>query len=655
MRDSSRSRDYLGGTVTSFSPGHLAAWVAILLASPPGPVAAGEVATATGHWAFQSIHRPELPDPGVQDHRVRNSIDRFIVDRLNQEGLSLSPEARPEVLLRRLHLDLIGLPPTPAEVTRFLERWKDDSESAYSGTVDALLDSPHFGEHWGRHWLDLARYADSEGYLGDAARPWAWVYRDWVIEAINRDLPFDEFSIEQLAGDLLENPTLEQRIATGFHRNTLRNTEAGVDLELYRTKEVIDRVNTTGTTWLGLTLGCAECHDHKHDPISQQDFFQLYAFFNNADESSATLPMTPELEAYADSQLSDKDRKKDPPPKLTARARVFRERSPGTERRSFIHIRGDYQNEGNPVTPGTPEILPPFSARGERPDRLDLARWLFDDANPLTARVAANRTWQRLFEVGIVATSDDFGTEGEKATHPRLLDWLATEYRRLGWSRKALIRLIVHSSTYRQSSTIRPDLADHPTGNTLLWRQNSYRVPAETVRDLHLAASDLLTRRIGGPGIRPPLPEFVTEVGRTVKWPVSEGEDRYRRGLYIFLKRTVLYPMLTTFDAPDTSLSCSRREETNTPMQALTLLNDPVFFECAEALGNQLHDEYEDDIDAALDELLLRCLNREPRNSERASLRSAHADFLELSMTPAEAMTATARVVMNLDEFLTRD
>lgn len=605
------------------------------------------------HWSFQPISCPEVPETSLAVPGG-NPVDAFIRARLEKEGLTPSEPADPHTLLRRVTLDLTGLLPTEQEIQAFDEAAQKDPQAAYLAAVDRLLDSPHYGERWGRHWLDLARYADSEGYLGDAARPWAWIYRDWVVEAVNRDEPFDQFSIEQIAGDLLEKPTLEQRIATGFHRNTLRNTEAGVDLELYRTKEIVDRVNTTGTVWLGLTLGCAECHDHKHDPVSQKDFYEMYAFFNNADDSTVSTPMTPELEAYAESQLSDKDKKKDPPPKLSARARTFRERTKDL-RPTHIHIRGDYLREGEAVTRGTPTILPPLKARGETPDRLDLARWLFDESNPLTARVTVNRMWQRLFGIGLVMTSDDFGTYGERPTHPELLDWLATEYRRLGWSRKAMIRLIVSSDTYRQSSAVRPEYANHPTGNTLLWRQNSHRVTAETVRDIHLAASGLLSEKIGGPGIRPPLPEFVTEVGRTVKWPVSEGEDRYRRGMYIFLKRTVLYPMLTAFDAPDTSLSCSRREQTNTPMQALTLLNDPVFFECAEVLGKELHATHGDNVEAAISELYHRCLARDPRPDEVNTLRSAYTDFQKESPAPEAAMVATARVVMNLDEFVTRD
>lgn len=634
----------------SFRSLHLLAL--ILLLAPLSLLAKDD---ASDHWALQPITLPKPPTVSeALATRVRNPIDAFVLGRLSQEKLTPSPEADPATLFRRLHLDLTGLPPAPDATRNFLTAWKTDAEAAYHDAVEALLESPHFGEQWGRHWLDLARYADSEGYLGDAVRPWAWVYRDWVVDAINDDLPYDQFSTEQLAGDLLEKPTLEQQIATGFHRNTLRNTEAGVDLELYRTKEVVDRVNTTGTIWLGLTIACAECHDHKHDPISQRDFFQLYAFFNNADESTASLPLTPELETYARSLLSKKDLEKDPPAEPSARARTFRERTKDL-RDSFIHERGDYTRRGDTVTPGVPVVLHELSAEQENPSRLDLAHWLFDETNPLTARVAANQVWQHLFGVGIVSTPDDFGTHGAAPTHPELLDWLATEYRRLGWSRKELIRLVVNSSTYRQSSTVRAEYAEHPTGNTLLWRQNAFRVSAETVRDLNLAASGLLEPKLGGPSIRPPLPEFVTEVGRSVKWPVSEGSDRYRRGLYIFLKRTVLYPMLTTFDASDTSVSCARRERTNTPMQALTLLNDPVFFEGAEVLGRELHASHADRIDDAIADLFLRCLARPPRASEIDTLRSAHDDFLRQSENAEAAMIATTRVVMNLDEFITRE
>lgn len=575
------------------------------------------------HWAYQPIVRSAAPDVGIS-----NPIDAYVFARLKAHGLSPSPEALPHTLLRRLHLDLTGLLPKPAEVAAYLRNWKQDQDKAYAEKVAELLDSPHFGEHWAGPWLDLARYGDSDGYLGDNLRPGAWVYRDWVISAINRDQPFDQFSIEQLAGDLLPKATMEQKIAAGFHRNSLKNTEAGADRELARTKQVVDRVNTTGTVWLGLTVGCAECHDHKHDAISQKEFYQLYAFFNNTDDADLTLPS---------------------PPKL--RAQSFAERTKD-RRANYVHLRGDYARKGEPVSAGTPAVLHP-QPPSENLDRLSLAHWLFDEANPLTARVAANRIWQQLFGVGLVSTSDDFGTEGARPTHPELLDWLATEYRRLGWSRKAMIRTVVTSKTYRQSSAIRHELAEHPTGNSLLWRQNSFRVSAEAIRDIHLAASDLLTPTIGGPGVYPPLPEHVKKVGRSVKWPISTGPDRYRRGIYIFLKRTVLYPMLTAFDAPDTSVSCSRRERTNTPMQALTLLNDPVFFECAESLGRDLHARHGTNIDAAICDLFVRCLSREPTPAELAALTSAHTDFKAAG--PDLAMIATARIVLNLDEFVTRD
>ncbi len=604
------------------------------------------------HWAFQAIVRSPIPNVDADEE---NPIDAFILAALQSEKLSPSLQASPAVLLRRLHLDLTGLIPTQDEAQVFFAAWKKDPAKAYDALVERLLASPHFGEYWGRHWLDLARYADSDGYLGDTARVWAWIYRDWVIEAINRDLPYDQFAIEQLAGDLLPNRTLEQKIATGFHRNTMRNTEAGVDKELYRTKEVVDRVNTTGAVFLGLTLGCAECHDHKHDPVSQKEFYQLYSFFNNAAESSAEVPMTPELEIYAKANLSSKDKKKKQQPELKALARIFRERDKD-KLTTHIHIRGEYSRPGEAVTPGTPAILHPFNSQNKIPNRLDLAQWLFDEENPLTARVAANRVWQNLFGIGIVMTSDDFGTEGSRPTHPELLDWLASEYRRLGWSRKDLIRLIVHSATYRQSSVVRPDLAKHPTGNTLLWRQNSFRVPAETVRDIHLAASGLLTRKVGGPGsIRPPLPAFVAEVGRSVKWPETKGPDRHRRGMYIFLKRTVMYPMLTAFDAPDTSVSCSRRDRTNTAMQALTLLNDPVFFECSEKLGTALYQKHKDTIGPAIEELFQTCLNRPPSANEVNTLLAAHDDLIANTGSSKDAMIATTRIVLNLDEFISRD
>ena len=609
----------------------------------------------TYHWAYQTITDPAIPEIGTN----ASPIDAFVLARLDAANLKPSPEAQPHTLLRRLSIDLTGLLPTPDEVTAFEASWQESPTAAYTEKVDTLLASPHFGERWARHWLDLARYADSDGYLGDNMRLWAWVYRDWVIDAINVDQPFDQFSLEQLAGDLLPEPTQEQKIATGFHRNNLKNTEVGSDFELDRVKQVVDRVATTGNAWLGLTVACAECHDHKHDAISQREFFQLYAFFNNTKDSDIKITLDgdegwkpPVYQDEPDAEISEKEaakRKKESEPK----AQSLVELGDKERRTSFVHIRGDYHSAGETVSPATPAALHALDVpKGRNPSRLDLAHWLFDIDNPLTPRVAVNRMWQRLFGIGLVSTSDDFGTHGSPPSHPLLLDWLAGEYRRLGWSRKQMIRTIVLSKTYRQSSAnMNPDLP-----NDLLWRQNSVRASAETVRDIHLSASGLLSKKIGGPGVYPPLPEFVTEVGRSVKWPESKGEDRYRRGTYIVLKRTVLYPMLTAFDAPDTSVACSRREMTNTPMQALTLLNDPVFFECAEVLGRDLHEKHGDNITAAFGDLMMHSLNRAPTDSELATLKKAHGDFLDSTGNdPKNAMIATARVVLNLDEFITRD
>jgi len=350
------------------------------------------------------------------------------------------------------------------------------------------------------------------------------------------------------------------------------------------------------------------------------------------------------------------------PSKPVTKARAFSERTKD-RRETFVHIRGVYNRHGDKVSSNTPEVLPPLAVRGEAADRLDLAHWLFDDSNPLTPRVAVNRIWQQLFGVGIVASPNDFGSKGDAPTHPLLLDWLASEYRRVGWSRKEMIRLIVHSSTYRMSSGYNSVREQAGMSNQLLWRQNSYRVAAESVRDLHLTAAGLLDRTIGRKGIRPPLPGFVAEVGRSVKWPVSQGGDRYRRGMYIFFKRTVPYPMLMTFDAPDSTVSCSRRERSNTPLQALTLLNDPVFFECAETLGRSVAEKSGKDPLPAIHEIYLRCLGRPPEDSELNYLMAAYNDLLHIDVSTDEqkeddktkALIGVARIVMNLDEFITRD
>ena len=602
------------------------------------------------HWAFQPVQRPVVPMK--VHHPALHPIDAFIRAELEHHGLEPSPPAEPEVLLRRVSLDLTGLPPTPEEVAAFVTASQHEPDAAYAAVVERLLASPHFGERWGRHWLDLARYADSNGFLGDGLRPNAFKYRDWVIDAVNRDLPFDQFTLEQLAGDLLPQPTPDQLAATGFHRNAALNTEAGVDKEEARYQNLVDRVNTTGRVWLGLTLGCAQCHTHKYDPVTLRDYYSLFAFFNNTidqDEPKTKAPMLAEV------------------------------RVPEQRRQTYVHQGGDYTRRGPDVAPASLSALPAMRRDSpQEPDRLDLARWIVSPENPLTARVAVNHVWSRLFGAGLVNTPDDFGTSGESPSHPELLDWLASEFMRRGWSRKELIKLIVTSAAYRQTSRHTSDRAHRVDPlNRLLSRQNRLRLDAEILRDSALSVSGLLTRSVGGPSIRPPLPDDVFEVGRASNWKASVGAERYRRGMYIITLRSVLYPMLTTFDAPDAADACVRRERSNTPLQALTMMNDGVFVEAAQALALRVWREGLPDAASSLQRLFQLVLNRPPNAEELARLRAFHAEQMERvrrqgvealkvlgehqkALSPAEAveaasLVAVARVVMNLDEFINRE
>jgi len=601
---------------------------------------------------------------------------------------------------------LMGLPPTPAEVAEFVN---ETSADAYEKLVDRLLASPHYGERYGRYWLDLARYADTDGYEKDLARPHAWQYRDWVIRALNNDLPFNEFTVQQLAGDLLPDATVDERAATGFHRNTLTNREGGADPEEDRTKQTVDRTNTTGTVWLGLTVGCANCHTHKYDPITQREYFGLYGFFNNIDEVDVA------LDGGSDKAIRMGDVRNDPvrnrPSKSEGEDRPKpREFAPGVvdrkdPRENYLHQRGDFLAKGPIIEPHTPEVLPPLKPRegaapaepnNQKPDRLDLARWIVDPANPLTARVAANRFWQWHFGRGLVNTVDDFGTQGEQPSHPELLDWLAAEFRDSGWRMKRLHKLIMMSATYRQSSIARPELYQRDPYNIRLARQNRLRFEAEIVRDVALSVSGLLNPAVGGKSVRPSQPPEIAALSYagSVKWIESEGADRYRRGLYTWFQRTSPYPTLMTFDAPDSNLTCTRRERSNTPLQALTLLNDVVFVESAQALGRRILQEPMDQIVAAdgtgggdsavvneaMVDARLRftfeiCYSRRATDKELSRLRALYTyarsefdsdeeaakkvlgDSPPEKASPAEAAAwiVVARTLMNLDEFITRE
>jgi hypothetical protein len=542
--------------------------------------------------------------------------------------------------------------------------------------IEGLLASPHYGERWGRHWLDLARYADSNGYSIDSPRT-IWKYRDWVIDAFNRDLPFDEFTIEQIAGDLLPNATAEQKIATGFHRNTQINEEGGIDKEQFRIESIVDRVNTTGSAFLGLTLGCAQCHDHKFDPITQREYYEMFAFLNNADEPDLALGTPEQAEQLKEhkekiKELEDQIREQEKDlarftnevkkahatmaklkksmPKVSS-TMVMAERA--EPRQSFVHIKGDFTRHGDPVGPGVLKAVLPLKASGAKTNRLDLARWLVDRENPLTARVLVNRIWMRYFGRGLVETENDFGSQGSPPTHPELLDWLAVELMDHGWSQKHIHRLILNSATYRQSSNVRVDLANVDPNNYLLARQSRIRLDSEIVRDVGLAASGLLTDKIGGPSVYPPQPDGVMTLGQSRReWKASEGTDRYRRGMYTFFWRATPHPSLTVFDAPDAFSACTRRARSNTPLQSLTLLNDRAQVEFAEALAQRLLAEEKSDA-ARIQRGFEYCVARPPTATESERLEKLVAACS--SEGEKEAWTTVARVLLNLDETITRE
>lgn len=736
--------------------------------------------TVSNHWSFQAIKRPAVPSVGKLEWSD-NPVDGFIFSRLTDKGIALSPEANRFTLIRRLYYDLLGLPPSPGQVDAFVS---DDSPEAYHRLVDRLLASPRFGERWGRHWLDQARYADSDGYEKDNPRPNAWRYRDWVIGAINADMAFDQFTIEQLAGDLLPDATDSQKLATAFHRQTLTNTEGGTDQEEFRVAACVDRANTTGTVWLGLTVGCAQCHTHKYDPITQAEYYQLFAFFNNGDESILKLPISPEavrryeaakrdydpLVAAAEKELDvrrtelagkvdelerklqdelaaeirtppaenedqvergeeEQDEDKVPPDvrealsvktadrtaeqnrtlmdfflsqdergrELLAKLNRLKKEAP-TEpivnlrvitqrvedpRTTYVLRRGDFLQpiKETEVQPTGLAVLPDLQSRDDSStaDRLDLAKWLVNKNNPMTPRVIANDIWSRLFGRGIVRTKNDFGVRGEPPTHPHLLDWLASELVSNGWSRKQLIRTIVLSASYRQDSVHRVELADMDPRNDLFHRQNRFRVEAETVRDICLDVAELLSNQIGGPSVYPPMPADVAALSyaNNFTWRTSDGGDRYRRGMYTFFKRTAPHPNLSTFDCPDANTTSVERPTSNTPLQALTTLNNGVFVEAAQAMSRRLLARSEViDEEAALNFAFCLCVARQPTPVERTALLELLAEsrtWFHTHQVEAKKLAgnthrpdtidaaefaswvAICRVLMNMDEFITRE
>ncbi len=809
------------------------------------------------HWSFIKPQRPGLPEVSNPDW-PHSPVDFFILAQLEAKAILPSSEADRYSLIRRLSLDLRGLPPTLAEVDQFVADGRPD---AYERLVDTLLADPAFGERWARPWLDLARYADSSGYGSDPLRTNMWRYRDWVIDALNRNLPFDQFTIEQLAGDLLPDATTEQRLATAFHRNTMTNTEGGTDDEEFRVEAVKDRVDTTFQTWMGLSMGCAKCHDHKYDPISQHEYYEVFAIFNQSQDTDRPDEF-PTMEApraldrdrlaahhanveQLESQLADVQKKvkaqaeqrdvkaptgrivrielpgnnknlslaevqvfvddenmalqgtarqsstaydgpagkaidnntdghyfnalstthtetsTDPwwevelgdtygvervvvwnrtdgnlmvrnaglriqlltaersliwesriegQPKASHEFRprtlspwerqaaeieaqiaeakksrpqiptipVMRELGNQQRRETHVLIKGNFLTKGPPVEPGVPSSF--HSSPNEVDlDRMGMARWLVDAENPLTARVAVNRIWAILFGRGLVATEEDFGTQGDLPSHPQLLDWLATEFSERGWDVKRLIRILVTSSTYRQSAAVRSELLQRDPGNRWLWRGPRTRLEAELIRDQALAVSGLMSRTLGGPSIYPYQPPGLWRAAfngqRT--WPVSKGEDRFRRGIYVFWRRTVPYPAMATFDAPSRELCTVRRVSTNTPLQAFVTLNDPTYIETSQALARRMRREGGETIGDQIRHGLRLCLLRPPAqdavevlvglyeselthysNDVDAATRMATDPLgpLPEGIAPAElaAMTVVANVMLNMDGVLNK-
>ncbi|MEE2780704.1 MAG: PSD1 and planctomycete cytochrome C domain-containing protein [Planctomycetota bacterium] len=853
------------------------------------------------HWSLIAPEKKSLPT--IEDEAwAKNPIDHFVLARLEAEGLRPQRPADRYTMARRVYLDLIGLPPTPEQVDAFVS---DTDPGAYERLVDQLLSSPEYGERWARMWLDLARYADTQGYEKDARRT-IYSFRDWVIKAFNGDMPFDRFTIEQLAGDMLPNPTTDQLVATAFHRNTMTNTEGGTDDEEFRTAAIVDRVNTTGQVWLGLTVGCAQCHTHKYDPLTQREYYQLYAFLNQSEDSdkpSETPTMevlppdsrepletrmreladlkeqlqqeTPELLAaeqmwasqlaeqgppkapeygtwqaigpfevsdfnaafatvfppevevdldaeYEDgklkwsarpdyndgrvhpltgdyvatylyrtieaeeagpvelyfgsddgikvwlngqsihenkigrSALPDQDRVRatlrtgtnhllmkiangggksgfyfrarlgELPESLLAAARapaeertkeqqeqitsyfrtitpllkplhdeifrveteirkirdlaraptvpIMRELPPYQRRTTNVMIRGSFLDKGPVVEAGVPASLHPLPEDAPV-NRMGLAHWIMDTSNPLTARVTVNRFWEKIFGRGLVETSEDFGTQGQPPTHPELLDYLALRFTENGWSMKELLREIVTSATYRQSSQIDEERLARDPDNILFCRGPRFRLEAEMVRDAALATSGLLSGKMYGKSVMPPQPEGVWQVVYSAdKWETSEGEDRYRRGLYTFWRRTSPYPAMMAFDATSREVCTVRRIRTNTPLAALVTLNDPAFVEAAQALARDTVNSKAEDLQDRIAYLFRRCLVRPPRDDEMASIQNLYQAAMDHYRNHPEAAsemaglsdgantdaavlaswTVIGNMLLNLDETLTK-
>ena len=683
-----------------------------------------EGAPWTNHWSFEMIKAPVVPRENLAAGTVSNPIDSFVLSKLQSQGLSQSPKETKERLLRRVSLDLTGIPPSLHDVKEFLN---DDSHTAFETVVDRLLNSIHFGERMAMPWLDLARYGDTSGYHNDSLRD-MWLWREWVINAFNSNKPFDQFTIEQLAGDLVPDASIQQKVASGFHRNVMTSDEGGLIDAEYRNLYVVDRIATTGVTWLGMTVACAQCHDHKYDPITQADFYKLYAFFNNVPENGKDgvrdrnpMPYLRIISKSEEEQLAlhernliDANRKlseltKELPEKQQVWEREFVSGKSQTElpsassnlpldekggsveykeivglaatpaadrsqkqkeqlekyfrqtqvpdfavlqksvddlkkikedyertlpntmvmsemekpRDTFIKVRGNYDQDGTKVESAVPAFLPQIAKPvDDKPlNRLSLAKWLVAPEHPLTARVTVNRWWAMLFGTGIVKTLNDFGAQGERPSHPELLDWLATDLMR-DWNTKRVLKQIVLSATYQQSSQVSATLLARDQENRLLARGPRQRLDAEILRDNALAIGGILNPTIGGKSIKPSQPEGTWEINEMsgYKYEKSQGADLYRRGLYVYWRRSTVYPSFVTLDAPTREFCVSQRAKTSTPLQSLVLMNDPVFVEAARAFAQRILAEPNLDDTARVVFAWRLALTRSPNAAERSIL-----------------------------------
>lgn len=627
------------------------------------------------HWAFIPPVKNALPEVRL-DEWPRNEIDFFVLEQQERAGLKPNPVADKEMLLRRLSLDLTGLPPRIDQIDAFL---KDESSDAYEKVVDKLLADQAYGEKMAANWMDVARYADSHGYQDDYYRT-QWPWRDWVIHAFNDNLRYDQFITWQLAGDLLPNANKEQILATAFNRNHKITEESGAIDEEYRVMYVVDRTNTFGKALLGMTVECANCHDHKYDPISQKEYFQLYAFFNNVAEYgieevrpgfSRKSPAKFPLMEITDEDVSGVLRFINKPDSLAHAAAVIgsikevRNRELlmseasslkvsvmgdlDTLRKTYVLTRGAYDAHGEEVSAGTPESILPYP-REYQPDRLGLARWLFDKSNPLTARVFVNRVWQDIFGVGIVATPGDFGMQGRMPSHPALLDWLAVDFMESGWDIKRLIRKIVTSATYRQSSEVSERKLARDPENVLLARFPRYRLSAGQIRDMVLASSGLLVKTVGGPSVRPYQPAGIWEAATSGRGNLTEYrqdtlEALYRKGLYTFIKRTVPPPSMIIFDASTRDECKVEAIRTNTPLQALVMMNDPTVLEASKVLAASLLKE-NTSISEKIGKAFRLIAGRTADEQELATLQGYHRDQLEIL-----ADQHTARELLEVGEY----